>query len=315
VEKARTALLVGMATTVGWLGPACGEKADSGSSDGARPSGGSAGAAGVVEAVPLGGAGVNGGSAAGSGAGGSAELCAATPPGELALIDDFDDGDSVAVFEANREAYWFTVTDGTDGVLDPPNAFLPVEGGYRGTMSAHVTASGFTEWGAELSANISHETAVRCPYNASAFAGVRFVARGRGRLRVQVAMPEVVEKQYGGQCDPELGQTCYDIHGAFVELTDDYRVYELPWSSLRQRGFGEVVVFQPKTIMTLHFAMETAQLPVELWLDDVAFWDGNESGGAGGEGGGGVGGSGAGGEGQGGEASEGGASGGVGGAQ
>ncbi len=314
MEKARASLLVATAITVGWLGSACGEKASNEVSTGARFGGGTVGVGGVVEAVPLGGAGGTDtdGIAASSGAGGSDELCAATPPGELALIDDFDDGDSVAAFEANRDAYWFTVTDGTDGALEPPNAFLPVDGGYRGTRSAHVTARGFTGWGAELAANISHETAVRCPYDASAFAGVRFVARGQGRIRLQVAMPEVVDKQYGGECDPDRGQQCYDIHGAYVVLTDDYRVYEMPWSKLRQRGFGEAAIFDPKTIMTLHFAMEVADLPVDLWLDDVAFWDGKESGGDGG----GVGGAGgAGGAGQGGEASEGGASGGVGGAQ
>jgi hypothetical protein len=191
-------------------------------------------------------------------------------------------------FEADREAYWFTVHDDSAGQIDPPSEFLPVAGGYRGTKSAHVSASGFTTWGAELAANISHKTAIRCPYNASGFAGLRFVARGHGRIRVQVAMPEVTDKEFGGKCDPQLGQTCYDVHGTFIALTEDFRRYEVSWSSLEQRGFGAPATFNPKTIMALYFTMETPDLPGDLWLDDLSFWDGLSSDlGAGGSGAGG----------------------------
>lgn len=280
---------MGAAACGAWLAPAC-----SGSSSDPRPqatAGGIfGGTGGVIEAVPLAG---TGGSVPAGGTGGSGDVdpCRDTPPGTVALIDDFDDGDSVAAFEANREAYWFTVHDESAGQLEPPNEFLPVAGGYRNTNSAHVSASGFSTWGAELAANISYKTAIRCPYNASAFAGLRFVARGHGRMRLQVAMPEVIDKEYGGKCDPQLGQTCYDQHGVFITLTDDYRLYEVPWSMLAQRGFGARVTFNPKTIMTLYFSMEAPDLPVDLWLDDFSFWDGITSDlGAGGSAGTGVGG-------------------------
>lgn len=269
----RSTWLIGAACGA-WLAPAC----HGGTSD-ARPqatAGGIfGGTGGVIDAVPL--AGTSGSVAAG-GTGGSGDAaldpCRDTPPGTVALIDDFDDGDSVAAFEADREAYWFTVHDESAGQLEPADEFLPVAGGYHNTNAAHVSASGFSTWGAELGANISHKTAIRCPYNASAFAGLRFVARGHGRMRLQVAMPEVIDKEYGGKCDPQLGQTCYDLHGIFITLTDDYRLYEVPWSQLVQRGFGAPVTFNPKTLMTLYFLMETPDLPVDLWVDDFSFWDG-----------------------------------------
>lgn len=287
-----------LSACAGFWTPACGKDAAPASS---KPvSGVFGGTSGAVDATPL--SGTGGSVVAGAGAGGgTADACANTPPGTLALIDDFDDGDSVAAIEPFREAYWFTVNDGSAGTFDPPGTFFPVPGGYHGTPSAHVSARNFTIWGAELSANISHLDTIRCPYNASAFAGVRFVARGHGHIRVQVAMPEVVEKEYGGKCDPTAGQVCYDVHGAFVTLSDHYRVYELPWSSLTQRSFGVQVAFNPKTIMTLHFSMEKADEPAELWLDNVEFWDGTPSTdtGAGGDG---AGGDGAGGDGNAGSA-------------
>src|SRR4051794_7914706 len=39
------------------------------------------------------------------------EVCVNVPQGTRALIDDFDDGDSIAVPESDREAYWFTIKD------------------------------------------------------------------------------------------------------------------------------------------------------------------------------------------------------------
>jgi len=289
--------LMGALTLAIGVASACGGANDPGASK-PTPSGifgGAGGGAGVAEAVPL--SGSSGSASAGNAgnAGSATGECQNTPPGTLALLDDFDDGDSVAAFEPGRDAYWFTVHDESAGTLEPPGGFLPVAGGYRDSKAAHVSASGFVTWGAELSANISYKSAVRCPFDASAFAGLRFVARGSGRVRVQLAMPGVVDKEYGGTCDPQAGQICYDDHGSFVTLREQYQVYELPWASFQQRGFGRQMPFDPRTIHSLHFTMETAELPVDLWLDDVKFWDGQPSDdGVGGEGGaGGAGGAGA----------------------
>lgn len=278
---------ISAALGVAWLATACGEQK---SSSAPRTGGasGSAGAGGIVDAVPVAGkSGAGGAGGAGGGSGGElTDACLTTPPGKLALIDDFDDGDSVAAFEPEREAYWFTIIDDTEGTLEPSGEFLPVADGYRGSKSAHVSASGFSDWGAALAVNLSHKTALRCPFNASGFAGLRFVARGHGRIRVQLGMPEVVEKEFGGKCDSAAGQACYDNHGIFITLEEDFTRYELPWEKLMQRGFGDAVAFNPKTIMMLHFSMEPADLPVDLWLDQVELWDGTPAvDGAGGAGG------------------------------
>lgn len=253
--------------------------------------GGSGGVTQVLPATPSASAapGLGGG---GGGGGGNANGCQNTPPGMLALIDDFDDGDSVAAFEPEREAYWFTINDGSAGTIEPTAEFLPVPNGYRGTRSAHVTASDYSVWGAALMANISHKTELRCPYDASGFRGLRFVARGQGRVRVVVQMPGVISTEYGGTCNAQAGQVCYDTHGLFVELGAEYQTFELPWSRFLQRGFGLQVPFDPKTVSALQFVMESADLPVDLWVDQVEFWDGSTpadggtgAGGAGGTGG------------------------------
>lgn len=273
--------LLGVLPLAAGLAQACSSTSDKPvTSDSAGAIFGGTGGVAAVPATPA--PSVTAGVSGGGGAG--ADACGNTPPGALALIDDFDDGDNVAVAEPEREAYWFTVDDGSAGSMEPKGEFLPASGGYRRTPSAHVTVSGYTVWGAALMANISHKTELRCPYNASAFAGLRFVARGQGRVRVALQVPGVVSTEYGGTCN-EQTEVCYDNHGIFVELGAEYQAYELPWSSFRQRGFGAPVPFDPKTIFALQFSMEVADLPVDLWVDQVEFWDGTPSvdgGGAGG---------------------------------
>jgi len=285
----RHPLLRGLASTL-LLGVAC-ENAD----PTAEPAqaggvfGGSSGVgtSGAPDAKPLAGQTSTGGSSGSSGMGALADVCANTPAGTVARIDDFNDGNSIATSEPNREAYWFTIHDDSPGILVPLSEFKPVAGGLDGSLAAHITASGYSIWGAAFAANISHKEATRCPYNASAFAGVRFVAKGHGAVRVLLSMPEVVDKDFGGACDPTRGQVCYDTHGSFIAPSDEYRVFELPWADFKQRGFGTQIPFDPKTILNLQFSFEVAELPIDFWVDDVSFWDGvpqaASAGGAGGQ--------------------------------
>jgi hypothetical protein len=236
------------------------------------------------------------------------DVCRTVPQGTVALIDDFEDGDSVAVPEVDREAYWFTVHDDSAGMIDPDTNFLPVAPGAHGSaFAAHIKASGYSVWGAGFSANISHFAGgIRCPYNASKFSGLRFYARGSSRVRVELFIPEVVDELYGGKCDPSAGQVCYDTHGVWVALTPDWKLYSFPWSQFVQRNFGVVAAFRPDAIMTLQLAFEQDQLPADVWFDDVSWEDGSAPPSSGADGGGGTSGVEAG---VGGESSEGGASG------
>src|SRR4051794_27465047 len=52
---------------------------------------------------------------------GIVEVCGSVPQGHVALLDDFDDHDSLAVPEADREAYWYPVHDDSAGMMNQPN--------------------------------------------------------------------------------------------------------------------------------------------------------------------------------------------------
>jgi len=222
-------------------------------------------------------------SVAGSGGGGASALpnpCADVPEGQLALIDDFEDGNQEAVPEADREAYWFPIKDEetSKGVLVPEKLFLGgVPGGAHGSpQAAHITASGFTVWGAAFAANISHlKNGIRCPFNARRFSGYRFFAKGSGKVWVVLQIPEVIDEQYGGTCRPNAGEVCYDAHGTWITLTPDWQAYSFKWSDFKQRAFGKQAPFNPGTIMSLQFAFEKEVQPVDAWFDDVSWDDGS----------------------------------------
>jgi len=218
-----------------------------------------------------------------------ADVCQSVPQGTRALIDDFEDGDSIAVPEVDREAYWFTIHDPSVGSIVPDTNFLPVLGGAHGsTRAAHITASGFSVWGAAFSANISHFAGgIRCPYNATKFSGLRFYARGSGVVRVELSIPEIVDQEYGGKCNPSSGEVCYDTHGVSIAPGPAWKLYSLPWDQFVQRGFGTAAPFRPEAIMSLQYAFEQDQLPVDVWFDDVSWEDGSAvpENGVGGEGG------------------------------
>jgi hypothetical protein len=262
------------------LPSACG-KADTTVSDGPDlPSGVfGGGASGIKEPILAGMSSV--GRAGGSGTVGGAsnalpDPCAAVPAGVRALIDDFEDGDSAAVPETDREAYWFTIHDDSTGSIVPED-FLPVPGGaHRSAYSAHVAASGYSIWGAAFSSNISHlADGIRCPFNASRFSGLRFFARGSGQARVNLQIPEVVDELYSGSCRSSQGEVCYDTHGIWITLRPQWQAYSIKWAELVQRGFGKQLPFRPGAIMSVQFSFETAELPVDAWLDDIAWEDGS----------------------------------------
>jgi len=260
---------------------ACGSETpdDSGKTE-LSPFGGSAGqaSAGTTTTAGVPATAGAGGSSAGSGGtgGGPANLCANVPPGKMALLDDFEDHDSVATMEFARDAFWFTVHDETPGSIVPEGAVVPEAGGPRGSAYAgHVVASGYSSWGANVALAMSHySNGVRCPFNASAFKGIRFQARGKGVVRVQVPIPETVDKEFGGSCDPDKAMVCYDQHGVDITLTEQWQSYELSWSDFSQFGWGTPAVLAPESIQGLQWVFIPANLPVDLWWDNVTFWDG-----------------------------------------
>lgn len=186
--------------------------------------------------------------------------------GQEPLIDDFEDGDTRLPLLDKRAGSWMVYNDGSAKQEPRPGSTfaanrLPQP---RGTskFGLHSTGGKFTKWGAAVGIELSP---LRC-YDASAYAGIAFWARGRGEVRVNLRMAQVVAEEFGGTCVSD----CYDAHGTSRPLTREWRRYEVRWEDVAQQGFGTQVAFDPRWLYSLEFAFPKGQGPFDFWVDDVS---------------------------------------------
>ena len=187
-------------------------------------------------------------------------------------IDDFEDGNGELETVDNRVGWWWVSDDGTAGTISPApgTATNPSSPGRAGSNYAmHVSGFGFTGWGATLGVNLVMAISGSCPYDASAYQGVTFWAKGTGSTRLQLPTSATEDASFGGTCVTNCG----DHYGAAVVLGTDWQQYSFRWADLAQDGFGTPVSFDPKTLLQLNIGWP-ANTQFDLWLDDVAFLTG-----------------------------------------
>jgi hypothetical protein len=192
-----------------------------------------------------------------------------------AIIDDFEDGDSHMFVAFQRDGYWWAGTDATEGatVYPPVGKFapdrLPPGEATRGNLfAAHLKAAGQRDWGATWGVGLEWSSkGIKCPLDVSTFGGLKFRAKGPGTVRVAFSMPETQAAEHGGSCTTG----CYDFHGAMVFLEDHWTDYVVPFDKLQQGGWGAQARFDPTRLLGLSFAVKVKDLPVDFWLDDLAF--------------------------------------------
>jgi hypothetical protein len=196
----------------------------------------------------------------------------ASPASDASLIDDFEDGND-RIFKAfERDGFWFGAGDKTEGsklsnaVTFAPELLPEAEAKKDNRYAAHLTASGQTNWGVVWGTALQWtKQGIKCPVNLSAFAGVRFRAKGPGQIRVSLAVPEVTPKEHGGTCTDR----CYDGHGRLISLSEAWDSYELRWEKLAQGGWGTEARFTPERLVNVNFNVDVKALPIDFWLDDV----------------------------------------------
>jgi hypothetical protein len=216
-----------------------------------------------------------GGSAAGdsafggAGAGGSGG--ASTPPPEP-LLDDFEDGDSQVLLVAGRNGAWFAANDGTalqtpDPHVDTLPALLTPPNGAS-LRALHTSGAGFTVWGALVGANFVVSGTTAMPYSISAYQGLSFSAKvGKVGCVKQV---RVSIRNY----DTVYGCTgCGDHFGATATLGDTFQTIFVPFSSLKQQGWGRPLVasFDSERTYAVTFTWAAFQT-FDVWIDNLSFY-------------------------------------------
>jgi hypothetical protein len=200
------------------------------------------------------------------------------PPSDTVLLDDFEDGDNKLFKGFHREGWWHTATDNTEGsTIHPPGTFAAEllgegESSKENRYAAHFKAAGQTQWGAVWGTSLNWvKSGVRCPFNAQTFAGIKFRAKGPGTVRVSFNMPETVPKDQGGTCT----EGCYDAYGKPILLSETWEEYLVRWEKLQQGGWGAEVRFDRTRLVALNFSADPKSLPIDFWIDDLEFLDGD----------------------------------------
>jgi hypothetical protein len=186
---------------------------------------------------------------------------------ELELIDGAE-GPFPSICESNgRNGYWFVAADGSGGWLSSLEAFALEQASADNQRAARVAGSGFTAWGALLGVTFRDPFAA---YDASAYCGVRFVAKGSGQ-GWRLSISDRSSEPDGGIC---VGLECYDHLSQDFQPGHDWQRYEVHFSDLMPAlSDGQPArALDSDALYAIDFVFENVGgAPFELLVDDLSF--------------------------------------------
>ena len=213
------------------------------------------------------------------------------------MVDNFEDNDGKIIQAQGRQGPWHSFNNQNGGNQVPAfnGTFMPASGGANSSAYAvHTTGSGysFAGVGFDLNNTGAPESAQSQAYNASAYTGISFWAKGSGNLRVELAQKGFVPTANGGSCSG----TCWNVYGSREiqgKLTSSWQQFTIMFSSasMQREDGSKSPAFDPAQLMSISFKHEGSTF--DFWVDDVHFVGGtvNPTGAAGSSGSAGRGGS------------------------
>jgi hypothetical protein len=158
-------------------------------------------------------------------------------PGLLPLIDDFEDGDAQLLPNDGRNGSWSVGQDGS-GMITTAIPPVPELGGADGSGRAmHLK-------------------------------GIRFAARGFGKLRVILMQQNLAPGHPCSTCETTSGE-CGQLYSTEILLSSSWSPVIIDWASLQAPTVIDTP-FAPDQLMTLQFEMPAPD-PFDLWIDDLSF--------------------------------------------
>jgi hypothetical protein len=182
--------------------------------------------------------------------------------GSQPLIDDFEDGDDAIMPFEHRDGLWRWVRD-TDAPGTAP-ALLPVPRPgttAKNQLALHVKGDRLREWGATVEFVFGN----RC-YDASAYAGIAFAARGSTRVYLAPREVSVMPVSAGGICVED----CHNNHVKQIRLEPNWQTFEVRFDEVEQRGYDRPRL-DPKRLHSVAFLIRPEDTPYDVWIDEVRF--------------------------------------------
>jgi len=192
------------------------------------------------------------------------------------LIDDFEDGDAEIFERQGRKGSWFVSNDGsgsqTPDVDEPalPSEFMVVR--VDSTRGMHTSGGPFATSSPILGTTLASDGTEPVPYDLSGFKGIRLWVRSNSTSpmaakEARLNLPTSATSR-GGAC-----MICGDHFGVSVPLTSKWVQVEVPFSSLKQSGFGRPLIAKAdlKLVTALEFQF-SRNLSFDVWLDDIELY-------------------------------------------
>jgi hypothetical protein len=194
----------------------------------------------------------------------------------LNLIDDFEDGNAAIVEQQGRSGTWYIVNDGK-GMQTPradelltPSLLSPARS--QSQHGAHTFGGPFQTWGALIGTSLASSSELGIPYDVGGHQGLKLWVRSGAtsqyaakQVRLNLPTPGT---NTGGGCT-----VCSDHYGADVALTSKWTQVTVPFSSLKQVGWGRPHLVSPDLahVTSIQFLFP-ANVSFDLWLDDIELY-------------------------------------------
>jgi len=133
---------------------------------------------------------------------------------------------------------------GEDGTMKVED-LQPEPDTYAGCSALHIAGAELPTFAMlQVRTNFPYDSPVGPPsaLNAVGYTGLKFWARGLGSMFVGVPTPETAGDYDGGRCVSDPGDNfgaCGDSFGNRQQLSTAWKEYRLPFSSMRQAGWGQ----------------------------------------------------------------------------
>jgi hypothetical protein len=190
------------------------------------------------------------------------------------LIDDMEEGSGGIIQQGGRSGSWFTYNDGTDGGVQTPPAGGPClpalipDGGHCGSLHAmHTYGDGFTNYGVGIGFDLNHTAGTRMPYDVHTYTGIVFSGMGPQAVQVQIVEQATAPASQGGNCTG----TCGDHFFLGVVFPAGWKQIKVPFSMLKQSGWGTMATWDPTTVLAVQIAVNPAPA-FDYWIDDIGFY-------------------------------------------
>lgn len=202
------------------------------------------------------------------------------------LIDDFEDEDEAILEVMGRSGAWYVGNDGR-GTQTPkagspllPAALAvanPMDPGS--TRGAHTAGGPFYDWGALIGTALAVAEDNAVPYDLSPYTGVKLWVRSGSNFsggggwggatvarEVRINFPTVATGS-GFGCI-----TCDNDHfGTEIPLTSKWVQIDVPFSSLKQGGFGKPALRDLHQVLGVELLFPKS-VTFDLWVDDIELY-------------------------------------------